>query len=112
MKVAGCRHLVFVCTLGILLLASVITPPVTADMASGTITHVYFTRDGLPYNGIVRYTVTCYGYASGYTFRHAPNPSQPNYTPSEVYRYSATCGNYGCAVYEPYYRINSGGTSG
>jgi hypothetical protein len=77
-----------------------ITGPVQADMISPAITHVYFEKDGVPYNGSVQYAVNCYGY----TFSYPPVLKTPgSYQPELVYHYSAGCREYGCSIYEPYY---------
>jgi hypothetical protein len=36
--------------------------PAYADEIYPTITHVFFEKDGLPYNESVYFTVECYGY--------------------------------------------------
>jgi hypothetical protein len=43
--------------------------PVHAHMISPAITHVYFEKDGVPYNGSVQYSMNCYGY----TYSYPPN---------------------------------------
>jgi len=73
--------------------------PVSADMISPAITHVYFEKDGVPYNGSVAYSVNCYGYY-GWPASAIPNQSSPR---GLVYHYSATCKEYGCSVYPTYY---------
>lgn len=87
----------------LVVLFAVYCPAAFADLMMPTITHVFFEKDGGPYHGSVDYTVTCYGYT---------NPGWPSayttltpgtYEPREVYQYSATCPDYGCTVYEPYY---------
>lgn len=58
-------------------------------------THVFFEKDGAPYNESVTYTFKCYG-----TLRYLPTP----YNKSEIsviYQYTATCPEYGCAVWQP-----------
>jgi hypothetical protein len=73
-------------------------------MINPTITHVYFEKDGLPYNGSVHYTVNCYGHFNypGIPLTTAtPRKAIPE--KEIIYSYSATCPEYGCAVYEPYY---------
>lgn len=83
--------------------------PVQADLAIPVITHVFFQKGGVPYNGSVHYTVTCYGYDPGPSYPHynpRPAPGQSGYTQEgSVFSYSATCQNFGCTIYEPYYRI-------
>lgn len=73
--------------------------PVTADLISPAITHVYFEKGGVPWNDTVDYTITCYGYMKP-PFSEIPNGS---YTPELVFHYSASCKEYGCAIYQPYY---------
>jgi hypothetical protein len=78
--------------------------PAHADFFKPSITHVYFDKDGVPYYGIVHYTITCYGYTTDY--RRIPL-APGSYTPEPVFRYSATCNGYGCPVYEQYYLQHS-----
>lgn len=73
--------------------------PVSADMVSPAITHVYFEKGGVPYNGSVAYSISCYGYYE-WPASAIPNQSSPR---GLVYHYSATCGGYGCPVYPTYY---------
>jgi hypothetical protein len=85
-----------ICLFAVILLVGV----VHADLFSPAITHVYFDKDGVPYYGIVHYTITCYGYTTDYRrITLAPG----SYTPEPSFRYSATCNGYGCSVYQPYY---------
>ncbi|MDO8873608.1 MAG: hypothetical protein Q7V05_12905 [Methanoregula sp.] len=91
--------LLFICICAV----SVLCQTASADLMIPTITHVYFEKDGGPLHGSADYTVTCYGYRNpgwphGYTTL-APG----SYEPYEVYRYSASCPDYGCTVFEPYY---------
>lgn len=87
----------------LLLLISAI-PPVSADVSLPSITHVYFEKDGAPVHDSIRYTVNCYG--------HYEYPWMPQITAAVengssridvIYTYTATCPEYGCTVYEPYY---------
>jgi len=96
---------------GIFLFLLAFIPAAPADLASGTITHVYFLKDGQPYNGSVRYTVSCYGSRDRNYVPAGSAPEQDIGTPVAGYRYSASCDHYGCTIYEPYYTINSGGTT-
>lgn len=73
--------------------------PVSADFIRPAITHVYFEKDGMPYNGSVSFSVNCYGYY-GWPASAIPNQSSPR---GLVYHYSATCREYGCPVYPAYY---------
>ena len=74
--------------------------PATADLIAPAITHVYFEKDDAPFNDTVDYSVNCYGY---------PMPFAPvtqtigTYQPELVFHYSASCGRYGCEIYQPYY---------
>lgn len=74
--------------------------PVHADMISPAITHVYFEKNGVPYNGSVQYSVNCYGYFMGYPY---VTKSPGSYEPELIFHYSATCPEYGCEIYQPYY---------
>lgn len=68
--------------------------PVCADMVHPVKTHVFFEKDGMQYNEPVTFTFRCYGYPS--------NPAFPvNTNISIIYQYSATCSEYGCAVWQP-----------
>ena len=98
MKLPGCR--VFLPGLIIVILMAY---PVSADEIYPTITHVFFDRDGVPFNGSVHYTVNCYGV--NYFGKAEPAAPAHNATPSPdiVYSYSATCPEYGCIIYEPYH---------
>jgi len=90
------RYLVVICICSLPLLAGI----VQADMITPAITHVYFERGGMPYNGSVQYSVNCYGYFMGYP----PVTMQPgSYQPELIFTYSATCPGYGCEIYQPYY---------
>lgn len=73
--------------------------PASADFIRPAITHVYFEKGGVPYNGSVAYSVNCYGYY-GWPASAIPNQSSPR---GLVYHYSATCRGYGCSVYPTYY---------
>ena len=71
-----------------------------ADMAIPTTTTVYFEKDGKPFSEPVDFTVNCYGYNTGIP----PVEKQPgNYTPENVYSFSASCPKYGCEIKENYY---------
>lgn len=71
-----------------------------ADLISPAITHVYFEKDGMPYNGSVEYTVNCYGYSYSYP----PVTKTPGtYLPELVFHYSAEYKEYGSPIYQPYY---------
>jgi len=87
--------LVFLCA------AILLVPVVHADMLIPSITRVYFDKDGVPYNGTVHYTMTCYGYTRSIVPGAAPAPG--SYEPDPVFRYSATCSGYGCTIYPQYY---------
>lgn len=85
---------------GIILVIILVAVPVSADMISPAITHVYFEKDGVPYNSSVQYSVSCYGYFMGYPYV-AKSPG--SYQPELIFHYSATCPGYSCAIYQPYY---------
>ncbi|MFH1284467.1 MAG: S-layer homology domain-containing protein [Candidatus Peregrinibacteria bacterium] len=72
-----------------------------ADMVSPTGTNVYFSIENVPYNSNVEYTIDCYGYT--YSFDSWEEKEPGTYTPEVVYSYSASCPEYGCTIYEPYY---------
>ncbi len=86
---------VIICTCSILLIV-----PAHADMITPAITHVFFEKGGVPYNGSVQYSVNCYGYFMGYP---PVTKSPDSYQPELIFRYSATCPGYGCGIYQPYY---------
>jgi hypothetical protein len=73
--------------------------PAQADLIAPAITHVYFEKNGTPYNGNVDYSVNCYGYMKP--------PFSPQttgfYKPERVFSYSASCNGYVCVIYQPYY---------
>ena len=71
---------------------------VFADVATPTLTKVYFEQDGQAVHEEVEYTVTCDGYHQGFD---EPDPVDP--TIETVFTYSATCPDSGCNVYENYY---------
>jgi len=77
--------------------------PVSADEIYPTITHVFFDKDGVPFNGSVHYTVNCYGV--NYFGKAEPAVPAHNAAPSTevVYSYTASCPEYGCIIYEPYH---------
>jgi hypothetical protein len=102
MKFSGNRFFL-VCFLALIFMAV----PVYGDLATPTITHVYFTKDGIPWHESVRYTVSCYGFNGWnptYQFYQRPAAGEPGHT-GEVFRYSATCPDFGCTIYEPYYHV-------
>jgi hypothetical protein len=66
--------------------------PVYADAVQAVKTHVFFQKNGLPYNESVKYVFKCYG-----TLKY---PSQSGNI-SEIYEYSATCSGYGCGIWQP-----------
>jgi hypothetical protein len=73
--------------------------PASADLIAPAITHVYFEKNGTPYNGSVDYSVNCYGYMKP---PFSPQPTG-SYQPERVFTYSASCPGYGCTIYQPYY---------
>ena len=81
---------------------------VHADEMTPTITHVFFEKDGVPYNGSVQFTVECYGYSWKSWDGSAPEDqaARTNHTSEVVYSYSASCLSYGCTIYEPYYHAD------
>ena len=82
----------------------ILSSPACADEMNPTITHVFFEKDGVPYNASVHYTVNCYGYRSNSWMPQTMTANQNKSTSSEiVYSYTATCDHYGCVIYEPYY---------
>lgn len=86
-----------------LIAVTILCQTADADLMMPTITHVYFEKDGGPYHKNVDYTVTCYGYANP-GWPHSYMTLAPgSYEPHEVYRYSASCPDYGYTVFEPYY---------
>lgn len=89
MRICGC-----LCTVCLLAF------PVISDLIIPATTHVFFEKDGAPYNGTVHYSVNCYGYTPSYP---PVTRSPDSYEPDLVFHYSAQCTRYGCPVYEPYY---------
>lgn len=78
--------------------------PVNADVLIPTNTHVFFEKDGQPYNQSVQYTVSCYGYRwSPGSGPVSSGTTSPDKEPEVVFSYSATCPEYGCTIYETYY---------
>lgn len=84
-----------------------IIPVVHADELYPTITDVYFSSGGQPYNETVQFTVNCYGYlCKSWDCQRDPSDlaaRNGGYTPELVFSYHATCPLYGCRIYEPYY---------
>jgi hypothetical protein len=62
---------------------------------------VIFEQAGQPYNGPVRFTITCYGYS--YPVGPDPERAPGSYTPAPVYSLSGDCAGYGCTVDEDLY---------
>jgi hypothetical protein len=87
--------------LGMLFLLSC---PVHADEMWLTVTDVFFTKDGHPYNDSVKFTMNCYGW-SRYLDR-ALYPGKGNYTPELVFSFPASCPGYDCRIYENYYHAD------
>jgi hypothetical protein len=99
MKLSG--YLVFGISIFIVIF---LASPVYADETYPTITHVFFEKDGVPYNESVHYIVNCYGHYEYPWVKETTSPSQNGTAvPEIVFTYSATCPSYGCSVYEPYY---------
>jgi hypothetical protein len=93
---------------GICILALVfLLCPVSADEIYPTVTNVFFEKDGLPYNESVQFTVYCYGYAckSWDCQRNSDDllARNGNFSPELVFTYHATCPQYGCRIFEPYF---------
>jgi hypothetical protein len=93
--------------------------PASADISIPTNTYVYFEQSGVPYNGSVQYSVTCYGYTAYPGSPAFSSNTAPENTSETVFSYSASCPVYGCTVYEPYYlnyrhinRCDLSGTAG
>lgn len=100
----GIRHRKIGISTGIVLVACLIIPA-AADQLVPTITRVYFEKDGVPYDGSVQFTVNCYGYrCSGYDCSAGGTAGIITASvPESVYSFSATCPEYGCIIYEPFY---------
>lgn len=78
--------------------------PVQGDITNPTITHVFFEKDGKPFNDTVQFTVNCTGHRIFPWIGTAEERANASSTPAEIiYSYSASCAQYGCTVYEPYY---------
>lgn len=83
-----------------LMVAMVLVIPVQADLIAPAITHVYFEKNETPYHNPVHYSVKCYGYRISYP---PVTRAVGSYQQELVFSYSATCLDYGCVIYEPYY---------
>jgi hypothetical protein len=85
----------------LMILVLLMSTNVFADVLIPRMTKVYFEKDGQPYEEEVDYTVSCYG-----TY-NSPWDDQGNTDSDtelkEVFRYSASCPEYGCEIYENYY---------
>ena len=82
--------------------------PVCADEINPTITHVFFEKDGMPYNESVHFTVNCYGYACRGWDCRAPEDllaRSGNYSQEVIFSFHASCPEYGCTIHEPYYHV-------
>lgn len=90
-------HLAVLC---IVCTSVLLTMPARADLIAPAITHVYFEKDGMPYNNPVDFSVNCYGYPNSYP---QVTKTAGSYQPELVFHYSASCDRYGCAIYQPYY---------
>jgi len=101
MKLSGYRIGLILC-MGILALLII---SAGADEITPTLTHVFFDKDGVPYNGSVKFTVECYGYVWRSWDGSSPEDqmAKGNHSSELVYTYSASCPSYGCTIYEPYY---------
>jgi hypothetical protein len=99
MRIAKLSLLLF-----LLALVSFTVPPVSADIMTPTTTHVFFEKDGAPYNRTVQFTVNCNGHFD-YPWIPRTTVAQPEKTAEKevVFSYSATCPEYGCLIYESYY---------
>jgi hypothetical protein len=102
MKLGGYWGFIFSISLIIL-----VSSPVQADELYPTITDVYFTKGGVPWNESVQFTVNCYGYlCKSWDCEMDPSDraaQNGNFTPELVFSYHATCPGYSCRIYEPYY---------
>jgi len=101
MRFPVCR--ILIASIAVIFFLSV---PALADEMIPTVTHVFFEKNGLPYNESVYFTVRCYGYrCSGWDCRPPPDGFNESGTPAPemVFSFSATCPGYGCTIYEPYY---------
>jgi len=85
----------------ICLFAIIVLAPMThADMVPPTLTYVYFDQGGIPFNGSVNFTVTCYGYPMGIPpITLAPG----SYEPKPIYKYSVNYTGYGSPDYHQTY---------
>jgi hypothetical protein len=90
-------------TLAVLASVSSFSFPAYADLVFPTTTYVYFTRDGEPHDKPVDFTINCYGYWTYDKWRRIVDIPPGTYTPELVFSFSATCPEYGCEIYEPYY---------
>ena len=99
MKLPGCR--VFIACL---VVVAFLLLPVSADIMTPTTTHVFFEKNGAPYNGTVRFTVNCYGHFD-YPWITRTTLAQPKKTDEKeiIFSYSSTCPEYGCVIFESYY---------
>ncbi|OPX63348.1 MULTISPECIES: hypothetical protein [unclassified Methanoregula] len=90
-----------------LAMAGFLAGTVSADLMLPTITHVYIEQNGTPFHESVNYTVTCFGYRTQLSPPPVTTLAPGSYQPESVYSYSATCPDYGCVIYEPYYTKHS-----
>lgn len=76
-----------------------------ADEIYPTITNVFFEKDGLPFHEPTTFTMNCYGVACEDWACRGPrdNRDPTQYSTDLAYSYHASCPDYGCIIYEPYY---------
>lgn len=87
-------------SLGLVLFAGV----AAADIAIPTETNVFFYMDGEPVTEVVDYEVSCQGWSTGMPDDELADPDDFFTDPTEeVYTYSASCEEFGCAIDENYY---------
>ena len=94
------RHSPFLCAaLASLLIVSalfVLSSRVHADISWPVRIKLLFEQGGKPYNGPVRFVITCYGYS--YPLGPDPQLAPGSYTPEAVYSLAGFCEGYGCTA--------------
>jgi hypothetical protein len=82
-------------------------PFVSADEIYPTITHVFFEQDHSPFHEPVSFTMNCYGIACKMWDCSGPEDqgNAADYRTNLAYSFHASCPDYGCVIYEPYYPI-------
>ncbi|PKL70074.1 MAG: hypothetical protein CVV30_01510 [Methanomicrobiales archaeon HGW-Methanomicrobiales-1] len=82
-----------------------VIPTVNADGYIPTKTTVYLEQDGKPVTGPFSWNVSCYGYmCKDYACRPDPAYGERDFpNAAMVFSYFASCPQYGCVIYQPFY---------